>query len=97
MSERTAVWPPRDRETAETIKDELVDLRESRAYQLVMDRLEQLVSQDLRSLEKEESALSVRHLQGRVASARQVKDLITQMIHEIDNFDYAKERALNSG
>src|SRR5712664_1649553 len=58
--------PLLDKATAEVLKDELVDMKDNHAYQLVLGRLEARHQRDLRLLVREADTRSLGKLQGRV-------------------------------
>ena len=75
-----------DRETAEMMLDELVDLEVNPGYQRVVRRLEDLLSQDRQLLEQELEPRLLMRLQGRVAARKEDlaarEDLISQLRRE---------------
>ncbi len=96
MSERT-VELPLDKEGAETVKDELVDLRESRVYQLVQARIEGLLQQCLGKLEREQDVMSLKGLQGQAQAYRRALGMVSEILREIENTNYAKRMEVHSG
>ena len=85
--------PLSDKATAEALKDELVDLKDNRAYQLVLARLEARRQRDLRLLVKEEDTLSLRKLQGRVEALEEALNIVPEMTREIDETILPEERS----
>lgn len=73
-----------DKEQLEDLKEELQELEGNRAYQLVLARLEQLKSQDLRLLVAEELPGSQRLLQGRLRAVEQVIKLRETLLAEVE-------------
>ena len=83
--------PLSDRATAEALKDELVDLKDNRAYQLVLARLEARRQRDLRLLVKEADTLSLRKLQGRVEALEETLNIVPEMLREINETNLPEE------
>jgi hypothetical protein len=79
---------PRDKATAEVLKDELVDLQGNRAYLLVQARLEQLVLQSQRLLEAEVDLPSLRLSQGELKGLRSARGMVQTLLDEIENTNY---------
>ena len=86
-----------DKATAETVKDELVDLKDNRAYQLVLARLEQLHSRDLRLLVRGEATQSLERLQGRVEAMEEAINMVPELLRQIEETDYERVKELSHG
>lgn len=74
-----------DKVQAEQLKDQLVLLRDSRAYQLLQRQMADLLSLDQRLLEKEVQPVRIYQLQGRLACRKQDIGLLSDLISKIDN------------
>jgi len=85
---------PREREAAETVKDELVDLKDNRAYQLVMARVEDLLQQSRDKLEREQDVSLLSGLQGRAQAFRETLDMVKTLLREIENTDFDKRKVV---
>ena len=76
-----------DQESAELLKDCLVDLKRDRAYLQVIQHLQDQLSQDQVLLERAQEAVEVYRLQGsikaRTADLNAVPELIKQLDREI--------------
>lgn len=83
--------PLSDKATAEALKDELVDLKDNRAYLLVQARLEARHSRDLRLLARAEDTQSLQKLQGRVEALEEAVNIVPEMIREIDETNFSEE------
>src|SRR6266705_3579537 len=83
------------RASAEVLKDSLVDLEANPAFQLVQDRLEDLLLQTQRLLVREEDTQSLRKQQGRAEAFEAAIDMRKALLAEIENTDW--ERVENDG
>ena len=86
---------PPEREAAETVKDELVDLKDNRAYLLLQGRIADLLQQAQAALEREQDVLLLKGLQGQALAYRRVMGLLGDVLREIEGRDYNKEKVLN--
>lgn len=84
---------PQELEAAETLRDELVDLKEVRAYQLVMVGIEDLLQVAQGSLEREPDALLLKGYQGQVQALRKALGMVDEIIMKLKQTDYEKVRA----
>lgn len=80
-----------DKASAEVLKDSLLDLKDNKAYQLVVARLDFLLQRDLRLLEAELDPLLLRHLQGRVKGMREAMGVVDDIVRELNNTDFTLE------
>ena len=85
---------PREREAAETVKDELVDLRDNRAYQLVTGRIEDLLQQVRDQLERQQDVALLSALQGQAVAYRRSLDMVKELLKEIENTDFKKGKVV---
>ena len=83
---------PREQEAAETVRDELVDLKDSRAYNLVMGHIEVLLQGVRDSLERQEDVSLLNASQGQAVAYRRCLGMVDELIKKIDNTDYKKEQ-----
>ncbi len=83
--------PLSDKATAEVLKDELVDLKDNRAYQLVLGRLEARLQRDQRLLVREADILSLGKLQGRVEALGEALSVVPEMLREINETNFPEE------
>ena len=84
--------PLSDKATAEVLKDELVDLKDNRAYLLVLARLEARLQRDLRLLVREADTRSLGKLQGRVEALEEAVNIVPEMLREIDETNIPEEK-----
>ena len=74
---------PQDKKQLEELQAELAELKHHPAYQLVMGRVELLLSQRLRDLEAAPDLPSFKHSQGAVLVLRRVQQLHTELLEEV--------------
>ena len=79
-----------DREQAQDLVENLQEMADSQAYQLVLARLEALRQQDQRLLVAELNSESIRVLQGRVRARSEDITLIADLIKEIKSAHLAE-------
>ena len=81
---------PRERQAALALKDSLVELGESPAYQFLMARIEDLRQDDQRRLARESELPLLLRLQGRVSAEEAVLELRKDVMKEIDNTTFTE-------
>ena len=75
-----------DSQQAQDLLEDLVQLKESRAWQLVQARLELLLNRDQRLLELADPTESLKLYQGRVRAEREVLSVIDDLVNELRSY-----------
>lgn len=93
MSVNQILQLPQEQEAAETLRDELVDLKEVRAYQLATAGIEDLLQVAQGHLEREPDVLLLKGYQGQVLAYRKALGMVDEIITKLKQTDYEKVRA----
>lgn len=76
---------PKDNQQLQELQDSLRELRRNLAFQALVGRLNDLVSQDQRLLEREDSLQALHRCQGRIEAYKRVTRIIEELKFEVDN------------
>ena len=79
---------PKEHQAALALRDSLVELAESPAFQFLMARIEDQRQDDLRRLARESELAPLLRLQGRVDRAESVLSMRKDVMKEIDNTQF---------